>query len=251
MSIARPLAAALLVLLVGAAGAHAELLVAAAASLSDALSEVARAWESSGGEPVALDFAASSTLARQIRQGAPTDVFVSADEAQMDRVENAAVILAGSRRNVLANSLVVIVPDDSPMVLRAAADLASSSVRRLALADPAAVPAGVYARKWLEGRHLWSQVAPKVVPLENVRAALAAVDSGNADAGVVYATDARVAKHSRVAFAVAPSEAPVVLYPAAVVATSKQPGVARRFLDFLASPSAQTVFARYGFVSPP
>jgi molybdate transport system substrate-binding protein len=248
----RAAVAATAVLLAAATPASATepLRVSAAASLTDALGEIARLWERDG-EAVELNFGASSALARQIEAGAPVDVFVSADPVQMDALERAGALLPGSRRALLGNSLAVIVPDDAEFVPKEAADLADPRIRRLALADPAAVPAGVYARRWLDSLGLWGDLARRVVPLENVRAALAAVDSGNAEAGVVFATDLAAARRSRLAFRVPASEAPPILYPAAAVRGRPDPARALRFLDHLTGAAARRVFDRHGFALPP
>src|SRR5512141_1993313 len=125
-------------------------LVFAAASLTDALTEVGKAWEKSGEERIAFNFASSSTLARQIREGAPADLFLSADEAQMDGLETAGLIMPGTRRSVLSNTLVVVIPTDSRMKISFEGDLAGRSVQRIALAEPSRVPAGVYSKRFLE-----------------------------------------------------------------------------------------------------
>jgi molybdate transport system substrate-binding protein len=225
-------------------GRRPALLVHAAASLTDALREVAASWRRAGGGEVAFDFGASSTLARQIQAGAPGDVFFSADEARIDALEARGLLQPGTRRRLLSNTLVVMVPKDAPPV-----DLAS--VGSLALADPRHVPAGIYARRWLEDIGLWDRLASRIVPADNVRAALAAVESGNADAAIVYRTDAAVARRARIAFEVPAAEGPPIAYAAAVLRHSRAPVEAARFLDFLQSDSAQRCFARHGFRPAP
>ncbi len=197
-----------------------ELTVFSAASLSDALKESAGAYERKTGDKIAFNFGASSMLARQIQEGAPADVFFSADESRMDVLEKAGLILKETRRSRLSNSLVIVVTGDSPLQVRSAEDLADARVKRIALADPQAVPAGVYARAYLERAKIWPAVQRKIVPTENVRAALAAVESGNVDAGIVYKTDAAVSAKIRVAYAVKPEEGPEISYPMAVVKES-------------------------------
>ena len=231
----------------GAAGG--ELLGSAAASLSDALPEVARAWEAAGGEKVAFNFGASSTLVSQIEAGAPVDLVFTADEETMARLEGGGHLLAGSRRALLANRLAVIVPDDASFVPRTAGDLARPAIRRLALGDPTAVPAGKYARRWLESLGLWANVDARVVPTLNVRAAVAAVAAGEADAGIVYATDVRALDGVELAFEVPAEEGPRIVYPAAVVGSSKRTAEARRLLDFLAGDVARAIFTRFGFAA--
>jgi len=223
-------------------------LVFAAASLTDALKEIAVSWEVAGGERVAFNFASSSTLAVQIREGAPADLFLSADEIQMDGLQKAGLIVPGTRRSVLSNTLVVVVPADSTLQIASGKDLAGANVRRLALAEPSSVPAGVYSKKFLERAGVWDAVAPKVVPTENVRATLAAVESGNVEAGIVYKTDAAISKKVRIAFEVPAARGPAISYPFALVRGAPRETEARRFLAYLGSPAARAVFARYGFL---
>lgn len=223
-------------------------LVFAAASLTDALKEIAASWEIAGGESVVFNFAASSLLARQIREGAPADVFLSADEAQMDGLERAGLVVPGTRRSVLSNTLVAVVPKDSALRIASARDLAGKGVERLALAEPTSVPAGVYSKKFFERVGIWDALAPKVVPTENARATLAAVESGNVDAGIVYRTDAAISKHVRIAFEIPAAMGPAISYPFALVKGAPRETEARRFLAYLGSPAARAVFVRYGFL---
>ncbi|HUZ07960.1 MAG TPA: molybdate ABC transporter substrate-binding protein, partial [Candidatus Paceibacterota bacterium] len=180
----------------------AEVTVFAAASLTDSLKEIAANYEKQSGDQITFNFAASSTLARQIEEGAPADIFFSADEAQMNRLTNADLIDTATRKSILDNSLVVVVPSDSALQIKSASSLTNAEVKQIALADPKAVPAGVYAKAWLEKLQLWFAIEPKVVPTENVRAALAAVASGNVEAGVVYKTDAAISKNVKIAYEV-------------------------------------------------
>ena len=228
-----------------------EVTVFAAASLSDALGELAASYHRSTGDDVRLNLGASSNLARQIREGAPADVFFSADEAKMDALARAGLIEPGTRRSLLSNALVVVVPADSRLAPASAGDLASPAVRRLAVAEPATVPAGIYAKEYLERLGLWRALAPKIVPAENVRAVLAAVESGDVDAGFVYRTDALVPRRVRVAWTVPPAEGPRISYPVAVVRGGDNPAGARRFVAWLESPAARSVFAKYGFIAGP
>lgn len=164
----------------------------------------------------------------------------------MDALEKKGLVLAGTRRSVLSNTLVIVVPRDAAAKIVAPQDLAG--VRTLALAEPQSVPAGIYARRYLTRLGLWEKLAGKVVPTENVRAALAAVEAGNADAAIVYKTDAGISKKVRVAYEVPRAEGPKISYPFAVVAESKRKDAAKRFLAYLASKPALAVFRKYGFV---
>jgi len=248
----RRFATVLLIAALASTGARAamagEILVFAAVSLTDALQEIGTAYEKSGGDKIVLNLAASNLLARQIQEGAPADLFLSADEAKMDQLEKRGLLLAGTRKSVLSNTLVIVVPADSSLKIASPKDLAGSKVRALALAEPQSVPAGIYAKEYLRSLKLWSAVIDKVVPTESVRAALAAVESGNLDAGIVYKTDAAISKKVRVAYEVSKAEGPKISYPFAVIAGSKQREAARKFLAYLESPAALEVFQKYGFL---
>jgi molybdate transport system substrate-binding protein len=226
------LAAALL--LASCAPAPRELDVAAASSLQDALREVARGWEARGGEHVVFDFAGSNVLARQIKAGAPVDVFLSADERTMDSIGDSLE----TPLPLLRNSLVVV--SNRPM--RALRDIVNAD--RIAIGDPSAVPAGVYAREALQREGVWNTVLPRLIPCENVRAALLAVESGVADAAIVYATDARLAKHTRVAMTI---DSARVTVPIAVVRGAKHADAARRFVEYCRSDEGMRVFRKFGF----
>jgi molybdate transport system substrate-binding protein len=226
----------------------AEVSVFAAASLTDAMKELASAYESESGDKLVFNFAGSNALARQIKEGAPADVFFSADEAQMGGLEKAGLIAEGSRKSVLSNSLVFVAPKDSAITSLTPQDLTQPTIKRLALADTKTVPAGVYSKAYLEKLGLWKEVEPKVIPTENVRAALAAVESGNVDAGIVYKTDASISKAVKVVFDVPAKEGPDISYPIAVIKESKNPEAAQKFLDYLKSEPALTVFRKYGFI---
>jgi molybdate transport system substrate-binding protein len=237
---------ALLLLVFPACGS--EITVSAAASLSDAMTEIGTNFETQSGIKVRFNFGGSSTLSRQIQEGAPVDVFFSADEAQMDALAKKGLIDPVTRKDRLGNSLVVVIPVASNLQITSAADLAPDGVKQIALADPKAVPAGVYAKQWLTKLQLWAAIEPKVVPTENVRAALAAVASGDVDAGVVYKTDAAISKKVKIAYEVPRAESPDISYPVAVVKASPEPAAAKEFLDYLSSKEAGQVFMRYGFL---
>jgi molybdate transport system substrate-binding protein len=222
------------------------LIVSAAVSLTDALEEIARAYAASGGGEVRFNFAGSNVLARQIVAGAPVDLFVSADEAQMAVAESAGAIDSSSRIPLLGNRLAVVTRRGAPPVADARA-LAAASVRRIAIGDPAAVPAGVYAQQYLRAAKLWEALEPKLVPVGNVRAALAAAASGSVDAAIVYETDARASADVALAFVVEGAGTPRIVYPAAVTRRAADRAAAVRFLQFLSGPRASEIFTRYGF----
>lgn len=227
------------------AGGADEVTVFAAASLAEALEEAARGYERAGGHRVVLNVGGSNDLARQIVAGAAADLFFSADRAQMDLVEKAGLVRPSDRVELLSNVLVVVVPAASTAPIAAPRDLAG--LRRLALADPEAVPAGVYARSYLESIGLWAALKDRVVPTLNVRAALAAVESGNADAGIVYRTDAALSRRVKVAFTVPREQGPRIVYVLAPLASSRKPAAAE-LAHWLAGSEAATTFERYGFV---
>jgi molybdate transport system substrate-binding protein len=221
--------------------------VFAAASLSDSLKAVADAYRSRTGITVTLSFGASSTLARQIEQGAQADIFLSADSGWMDYLQKKALIVDSSRKNVLGNQLVLIAAPDAKPAPKIAPhfDLADAlGDGRLALADPASVPAGKYAKAALTALGVWDSVAAKMVPAENVRVALEYVARGEAPYGIVYATDAKAAA-VRLAGVFPENSHPPIIYPGALTKTA-QPG-AKAFLDFLGSPQARTIFEKSGF----
>ena len=211
------------------------------------MNEIGRAYEKESGDKLRFNFGASSMLARQIEEGAPADLFFSADEAKMDALEKKDLLLPGTRRSLLSNFLVIVVPADARATPKSAADLARPEFKKLALAEPQTVPAGIYAREYLQKLTLWDAVKDKVVPTENVRAALAAVESGNVEAGIVYKTDSMISKKVKIAVEIPPAEGPKISYPIAVLRSSKQPDRAKRFAEYLAGPVARPVFEKFGF----
>ncbi len=226
-----------------------DLLVFAAASLKNAAEDIGKAYEASGAGKVTYSFAASSDLAKQIENGAPAAIYISADTKWMDYLAERKLIVADSRRDLLGNRLVLIAPADSSLVLKlaAGAPLAQSlGDGKLAMADPDSVPAGRYGKAALEALNLWSSVEPAVVRAKDVRAALAFVQRGEAAAGIVYATDAMVAKSVRIVDAFPASSHPRIVYPIALVA-GQDDAAARAFYDFLVGPKARDVFQDYGF----
>lgn len=231
--------------------APAPITVSAAISLTDALTAIANDYASAGRGTIRFNFGASNGLARQIVSGAAVDVFISADEAQMDVVAQAGLIKEGSRIALLGNQLAVVLPNDRQRTFTSIRDIVNPALRRIAIGDPAAVPAGVYAKQYLEKEGLWAAVSPRIVPLGSVRAALAAVESGAADAAIVYRTDARVSVRATVAWVVAAGAGPRIVYPAAVVRTSERATEAARFMNFLRSAAAARRFEQAGFTPIP
>lgn len=224
-------------------------LVLAAASLQESLTAAADAWAAKGNPRPVLSFAASSALARQIDAGAPADMFISADARWMDFLASRKLLAPGTRTSFLTNTLVLVAPASRPfkLLITQGFDLAGAlGSGRLAMADPDAVPAGKYGKAALTNLGVWRAVESTVVRAENVRAALLLVGRGEAAAGIVYGTDARVAKDVVVVGTFpAISHAPIT-YPLAIIAGSRNAGSAG-FRAFLLSDSGRAIFARYGF----
>ena len=220
------------------------LVVSVAASMNDALAEIAGLYRAATGVTVALNPGGSNTLARQIVEGAPVGLFLSADEIQMDAVERAGRLMPGTRVRLLRNDLVIVVPPDAKRKLTVEQFL-SGQVNRLAMGEPSAVPAGVYGRRYLERQGAWERLSSRVVPFPTVRAVLAAVEAGRVDAGIVYGTDALT---SRVHVIARAADLDIV-HSAAVIAGPNE-AAARRFLEFLKSEPALAVFSKRGFRTP-
>lgn len=222
------------------------LVVSVAASLHDALVEIAGLYRAATGMTVALNPGGSNTLARQIVEGAPVGLFLSADEIQMDIVDKAGRVAPGTRTVLLTNELAVVVSGDA-RASTTVQDVLDGRLARLAMGEPSAVPAGVYARRWLEHEKAWDRVAAKVVPFPTVRAVLSAVEAGRVDAGIVYRTDAMTA-NVRVIARVSSTDVPSlnIVQPAAVIAGPMEKE-ARRFLEFLKGDQARAVFVKRGF----
>jgi molybdate transport system substrate-binding protein len=225
------------------------LTVSVAASLQDAMQRLGPAFEQAHpGTKVSFNFGGSGTLEQQIVHGAPADVFLSAASKQMDDLAAKGLILNDTRRDLLRNQVVLIAGPDHPG-LHSFADLAQPVVKLIALGDPGTVPAGEYGRQVLESLGLWQAIQGKLVLAKDVRQVLTYVETGNADAGIVYATDARLSGKVRVV-ATAPksSHAPVV-YPVAVLKDSRNTAAARTFVHFLEGERARQVFANLGFTA--
>ena len=225
-------------------------LVSAASSLTEVLETLTAAYERDTGTAVELNPAASSALASQIIAGAPVDLFISADLTQMDRVAAEELIRTDTRVTLLSNQLVVVVPAGDAAIMREPAALLEPAFRRIAIGDPAAVPAGVYARDYLESVGLWTALRDRAVPTRSVRAALATVEAGAVDAAIVYRTDALSSRGVRVVFEVPVADGPAVVYPAALTTQGTNPEAATRLLAYLQGPAARAVFEQAGFIVP-
>jgi molybdate transport system substrate-binding protein len=223
------------------------LVVSVAASVSDALDEIAGSYRAATGVTVAINVGGSNALARQIIEGAKAGLFLSADEIQMDNVAKAGRIVSGTRTTLLTNELAIVAAPESKVTLPQIID---GRIARLAMGQPDAVPAGVYARKYLEHEGAWVRLESKAVPFPTVRAVLSAVEAGRVDAGIVYRTDATTSR-VRVVASVAAKDHPYlsITYPVAVIAGPSE-AEAKRFLEFLKGPQARAVFDRRGFGRP-
>jgi molybdate transport system substrate-binding protein len=244
-----------LALLAGNAGAAwaQTLTVSAAISMKDAVSELGRSFAAARpGVTVLYNWGSSGELQKQIEAGAPADLFISAAVRQMDELEERKLIVPGSRKVFARNVLTVIKPADSRVDITKPGDLAEPRVRRIVIGNPKTVPAGQYAEESLRALGLWERLQPKLVFAENVRQALDYVARGEVDAGFVYVTDAALRGRAvKEAFRPAEDTYRPIVYPAAVIAGSKQAALAQALLDRLVSREGQAVLARYGFQPPP
>lgn len=249
-SLSRVLPASLLALCICLAplsARAAEIVVSAAASLTNAFKEVAADFEKANpGVTVRLNFAASNPLLKQMLEGAPVDVFASADQETMDKAVAGKVINTATRADFVRNSLTLIVPRGSKSPDAVAALL---SMQRVAVGKPESVPAGRYARESLTAAGIWEKLQPKLIYGASVRQVLDYVARGEVDAGIVYATDA-AQQADRVHVALVLGNHTPVLYPIAVATTGKNPAGGQAFVNFVRSEKGQATLARYGFAKP-
>jgi molybdate transport system substrate-binding protein len=226
----------------------------AAASLRDVLQDLAPPCETALGVRLVFNVGASNDLARQIIAAPGADVFFSADEGWVEKVAQAGLVDDASRRALLSNRLVVVGRADAVLPIARAEDLRSASVRRIALANPEVVPAGKYAKAWLERVGVWESIRDRIAPSLDVRAALAAVESGAVDVGVVYKTDAEISRKVRVLYEVPGDQGPGIVYVIAAISGRPHLDIARRVVTWLEGPEAARAFEKRGFivmVAPP
>lgn len=244
----RAAACAVVLVLLPAAACAGQITVFAAASMKNALDNVAADWEAETGNRAVISYAGSSALAKQIIEGAPADIFISASTAWMDAVEAEGAVDPATRRDLLGNALVLVgAADAAPLTLGPDTDLPSELAGgKLAMAMVDAVPAGVYGKQALTSLGLWESVAPHVAQAENVRAALALVSTGEAPMGIVYATDAHADANVGVRATFPANSHDPITYPVARV-TGSQAEEAAAFLDFLHDPQARADFEAEGF----
>lgn len=223
--------------------------VFAAASMKTALDAIADAWKAQTGEPVVVSYGSSGTLAKQIAAGAPADVFISADEAWMDDLAKAGALKAGTRLNLVGNTLVLVEPADADLHLKLAhgVDLAGAiGDGKLAVCTVVSCPAGIYGKQALEALGIWPAVEPKLAQADNVRAALVLVARGEAKLGIVYGTDAKAEPRVKVVDTFPPETHAQIVYPVALLKTSTSPSAAA-FESYLRGASATRILAGQGF----
>ena len=226
------------------------LMVSAAASMQDALKAVGETYQESSNTSVSYNFGSSGTLQQQIEQGAPVDIFISAAQKQMDALAAKDLLINGTRQDLLKNEVVLIVPRNAnaPSSFQ---NLTSSAVERFSLGQPESVPAGQYGKEVLTSLNLYDQLKPKTVFAKDVRQVLTYVETGNVDAGIVYATDARLSDNVKVVATAPEGTHEPIIYPVAVLEQSKNQEAAQEFVEFLGSDRAQALFEEYGFKMAP
>jgi molybdate transport system substrate-binding protein len=234
----------------GMALAEQELTVSAAASLTNAFPDIGKKFEAANpGTKVIFNFAASGPLLQQIEQGAPVDVFASADQKTMDQAKEKKLILNDSPRNFVSNRLVLIVPSASKLEIKGLQDLTGKDVAKVALGKPETVPAGRYAQEVLTNEGLWEPLSAKLIPGDSVRQVLDYVSRGEVEAGFVFATDAAIARDKVRVVATLEKHKPM-LYPIAIIATTQKQDLSLRFIGMVLSREGQEILSQYGFGRP-
>ncbi|MBS3027214.1 MAG: molybdate ABC transporter substrate-binding protein [Dolichospermum sp. DET50] len=232
------------------AQSNTSLLVSAAASLKEALEEIKPLYQQSKSNVnISYNFGSSGALQQQIEQGAPADIFISAAKKQVDALEQKGLLVAGTRNIIAKNRLVLVVPKNVGGIT-SFYSLKDAKVKKIAIGEPRSVPAGQYAQQVLEKLKIWTEVKSKLVFANNVRQVLASVESGNADAGLVYITDAKISNQIKVVVTADEKYHSPIIYPLAVVKRSKNINAAKEFSQFLSSNQAKAVFKKYGFILP-
>jgi len=227
-----------------------DLIVSAAASLTNAFEELGKAYEkASPGAKATFNFAASGALLQQIDKGAPVDVLATADQKTMDQAEKGGLILPETRKNFVRNELVLIAPSAPKVAIKGMKDLSSKEVTKISLGNPDSVPAGRYAQEALIAEGLWETLAPKFILGNSVRQVLDYVSRGEVDAGFVFSTDAVTAKDKVKSVCYVEKHQPI-LYAIAAVKSTKKKDAAQRFVDFVMSEAGQGILAKYGFLKP-
>ncbi|BAZ80530.1 molybdenum ABC transporter periplasmic molybdate-binding protein [Sphaerospermopsis kisseleviana NIES-73] len=232
------------------AQSNTNLLVSAAASLQEALEEIKPLYQQTNPNiNITYNFGSSGALQQQIEQGAPVDVFISAAKRQVDALEQKNLLLPGSRTIIAKNRLVLVVPGNISGI-SSFYNLKDTRVKKVAIGEPRSVPAGQYAQQVLQKLKIWDHIKSKLVFANNVRQVLSFVESGNADAGLVYSTDAKISNKVKVVVAADEKYHSPIIYPLAILKRSKNVDTAKNFSQFLASDKAKAVFRKYGFILP-
>ena len=249
-ALARRLILALIpVVLIAAYDPQREILVSAAISLKSALEEIRPVYEKQSGVKVRFNLGASGLLQKQIEAGAPVDVFASAGEKQMDDLQAENLVIPETRRNLVRNLLVLVLPVDSQAPVHSFSDLVNPGVERLGMGNPKTVPAGQYAEETLRNLKIWDRVQPRLILAENVRQVLDYVLRGEVQAGIVYSSDVLESRGKLRIAATAPKEShKEILYPIAVIAETRSRSDAQRFIDLALSKAGQDIFERHGFL---
>jgi molybdate transport system substrate-binding protein len=233
-----------------AAQSNNNLLVSAAASLQDVLEEIKPLYQQTNPNiNITYNFGSSGALQRQIEQGAPADMFISAAKKQVDELEQKNLLVPGSRTVIAKNRLVLIIPRNVSG-MSSFFNLRDARVKKIAIGEPRSVPAGQYAQQVLQKLKIWDKIKSKLVFANNVRQVLASVESGNADAGLVYVTDARISNKVKVVVAADEKYHSPIIYPLAILKRSKNIDTAKNFSQFLTSDRAKAVFRKYAFILP-
>jgi molybdate transport system substrate-binding protein len=226
-----------------------ELTISAAASLKDALAEIQTNYQKKyPNVKLILNLGASGSLQKQIEQGAPADIFISASPKQMNELDAKNMIYKATRKNLVENKLVLIVPQNSTVELAKFEDLMKTGVQKLSIGEPTVVPAGQYAQQVLQKQGLWEQLKDKMVFAKDVRTVLTYVETGNVDAGIVYKTDATSSNKVKIAATAPEGTHRPIIYPAAVIAGSKHQKAAEDLLAYMTGTEGRSVFEKYGFV---
>ena len=234
----------------GDAFAGQELIVSAAASLTNAFGEIGQKFETANpGVKVVFNFAASGALLQQIENGAPVDVFASADQKTMDQAASKKLVMADTRKDFVSNKLVLILPMEAKIRVASPQDLTAKDVTKIAIGNPETVPAGRYAQEALSNEGLWETLKPKLINGESVRQVLDYVSRGEVDAGFVFSTDAAIAK-DKVRVAAVLEKLKPITYPIAVVERTQSKELAQHFIDYILQGEGQAILSKYGFGKP-
>ena len=224
-----------------------EITVFAAMSLTNALTDIEKEYTKKHKVHVSYNFAASTTLQRQIEKGASADIFISASAIQTDALEKLGLLETNSRENILTNQLVIVAHKESDIRINDPIDILQNAISRVAIGQPEIVPAGFYAKEVLKHFNLWDRIQPQLIFGTDVRATLAYVSTGNVDIAFVYQTDTTVSEQVKVIYQFPPNTHSTIVYPAAILKGSKQKQIAKAYIEFFKTSTAYTIFDKHGF----